>query len=118
MILEDVGEFLLEDNVSAHMDATMTLLNFSDGLQSILANTVFMLTFNSELGRISPAITRPGRCLAQIEVGKLPYLQALELVGFAIPERPYTLAEVYQMRKEHIPLVSTERAKAGFLPGK
>ena len=117
VILEDVGEFLLEDNVSAHMDATITLLNFSDGLQSILANTIFVLTFNSDLRRISPALTRPGRCLAQVEVENLPYLQAQELVGFAIPERSYTLAEVYQMREERTPLVYAKRASVGFLPG-
>jgi hypothetical protein len=34
------------------------------------------LTTNEELWRLHPAVTRPGRCLAQIEVGRLSRAEA------------------------------------------
>ena len=114
VVLEDVGDFLTEDNFSMHIDSTSTLLNYSDGLLSLLANCLFVLTFNANIGKISQAITRPGRCLAQIEVGLLPFEQASKLVGFPIPKKEYTLAEVYEMRRIGGPIPSNSSRDIGF----
>ncbi|MBI4203099.1 MAG: AAA family ATPase [Chloroflexi bacterium] len=114
IVLEDVGEYLSEDNVSAHPDTAATLLNYSDGLLSIVADCLFILTFNADIGRISRAVTRPGRCLAHIHVGHLPHGHAQGLAGFPIPQRNYTLAEVYEMRRTGEVPPEPQKERAGF----
>jgi hypothetical protein len=39
------------------------------------------LTTNEPVARLHPAIVRPGRCIAQIEVGKLSANEAREWLG-------------------------------------
>lgn len=46
------------------------LLNFSDGILGQGCNTIFLLTTNIELDKLHPAVTRPGRCFAQVEFTK------------------------------------------------
>ncbi len=99
VVLEDVGDFLTQENVTQHIDVASTLLNYSEGLLSLLSDTVFILSFNVNIGKVSEAITRPGRCLANIRVGLLPHPQAQSLVKFPIPARSYTLAEVYEANR-------------------
>lgn len=114
IVLEDVGDYLTEDNVTQHIDVTSTLLNCSDGLLSLLADTIFVLSFGADMGKISRAITRPGRCLAHIDIGELPYERAQSLVNFQIPAREYTLAEVYEMRRTQQVMSKDGQDTAGF----
>ena len=119
IVMEDVGEMLMADNVTNHVDETANLLNFSDGLMSLLGNTVFILTFNHEVSQINPALTRPGRCLGQLTVGLLGRDQAQGIAGFDLPDdREYTLAEAYEMRRVgHLVShpVGNARRKAGLV---
>jgi hypothetical protein len=39
------------------------------------------ITTNEDLARLHPAAVRPGRCLAQIEVGRLPRAEAIAWLG-------------------------------------
>ncbi len=116
VIMEDVGELLTIDNVTNHVDATANLLNFSDGLLSLLGDAVFILTFNHEMDAINPALTRPGRCLGQLTVGTLGRGQAEAIAGFGgLEDRQYTLAEAYEMKRVGRQLTGATKKRAGLV---
>ena len=60
------------------------------------------VTTNEDLRLLHPAVVRPGRCLAHIEIGPLPSVQASGLLGRPVAG-PVTLAELYGMRNGHLP---------------
>lgn len=102
MLLDADGEdwrlFVLEDAESLlHKqgggEAMGKLLNLSDGLLGQGLRCLFLITTNEPVGALHPALVRPGRCLAQVEFGRLPARQAAELLGRPVA-RPMTLAEV------------------------
>lgn len=98
IILEDVGDILSVDNVTHYVEETSNLLNVTDGLLSLLLDSIIVVTFNHELSKINPALLRPGRCLERIEVNELPYEKAQKLVPFEISKGNYSLAEIYEMK--------------------
>lgn len=62
---------------------------------------------NGRISRLHPAVVRPGRCLAQIEVGPLGPAEAAQWLGRPIG-REATLAELYALksgnpRLSHVP---------------
>lgn len=89
-VLED-AEALLRKDTGGH--GMGRLLNLADGLLGQGLRCLFLITTNEPLGRIHPAVVRPGRCLAQVEFGPLPEAQAAALLGRAVGG-PMTLAEV------------------------
>lgn len=58
------------------------------------------ITTNEDLARLHPAAVRPGRCFAQIEVGRLPRAEAIAWLGAASGIGPdgATLAELYALQ--------------------
>lgn len=78
------------------------LLNLADGLLGQGLRCLFLITTNEQLGRIHPAVVRPGRCLAQVEFGPLPASQAARLLGRPVAV-PMTLAEVMAERPVETP---------------
>jgi len=59
---------------------------------------VLLITTNEELSRLHPALTRPGRCLAQVAFGPFSPAEAVAWRGDddrPAPRRPMTLAELY-----------------------
>ncbi len=72
---------------------------------------IIAITTNEPLTRLHPAITRPGRCLAEIEVGPLSASEARAWLGrpVAAPDGGLTLAELYARRGD-LQLVSDEPA--------
>ena len=103
VILEDLGDLVAVDNVSKYMNEISNLLNFTDGLLSLLSDTVVILTFNFNVSKISEAVLRPGRCLEHIVVNKLPYEQAKYLVpDKALAQREYSLAEIYSLKRSEV----------------
>ena len=109
VILEDVGEMLAIGRMSTDVNATSNLLNVTDGLLSLLMDTIIIITFNHSMSDINDAITRPGRCLAKITVPELDHEHASKLLDFEIPIGKYTLAEVYEMKRLGFPLEITKR---------
>jgi hypothetical protein len=65
-------------------------------------NVLVAITTNEELHRLHPAVVRPGRCLAQIEVGPLTADEATAWLGSQV-HRPATLAELYALREDSGP---------------
>jgi len=59
------------------------------------------LTTNEPVARLHPAIVRPGRCIAQIEVGRLSASEARQWLGGQVTHRggDATLAELVSLRE-------------------
>ncbi len=116
LILEDIGEVVAADAASRMQDARANLLNLTEGFLSLLNDSLVIISFNYTIEKIDPAILRPGRCIANIEIKELPYDRALELVGFEIPSRKYTLAEVYEIRRVGVAnFLEQEKAPLGLV---
>ena len=116
LILEDIGEVVAADAASRMQDARANLLNLTEGFLSLLNDSLVVISFNYAIDKIDPAILRPGRCIANIEIKELPYNKALELVGFKIPPRKYTLAEIYEIRRIGVAsFLEREKARLGLL---
>src|SRR5690606_29931497 len=81
------------------------LLNLTDGMLGQGRDVLVAITTNEDLASLHPAIVRPGRCLAQIEVGRLTRPEALAwLDGTGVPPEEVgpdgaTLAELVALRK-------------------
>ncbi len=60
------------------------------------------LTTNEDVARLHPAIVRPGRCLAQLHVGRLSQAEARAWLGTSQGVDPdgATLAELFARRDE------------------
>ena len=116
LVLEDIGDILAIDGGMTHEDSTSNLLNLTEGLLSLLTDTVVVVSFNHDLGKIRPAFTRAGRCIAQIEVGTLPCEQVEGLVGFAVPKRKegYALSDVYEMLRTGVAAAKLLAPSSGF----
>lgn len=58
------------------------------------------ITTNEELARLHPAVVRPGRCVAQIHVGRFPRAEAVTWLGrdTGIGAEGATLAELCALR--------------------
>jgi hypothetical protein len=65
VVLEDAGELICGGGALA------PLLNVTDGLLGQGTRTLVLVTTNEPVGRLHPAVRRPGRCLADIEFGPL-----------------------------------------------
>ena len=73
------------------------VLNLADGLLGQGLRCLFLLTTNTPLTGLHPAVTRPGRCLARVEFGELSAGEAARVLGRPV-DRPRTLAEVLAER--------------------
>ncbi len=58
------------------------------------------VTTNEPMTRLHPAVVRPGRCLAHIDVSKLSRAEAAAWLGTAsgVDAAGATLAELYELR--------------------
>lgn len=67
LVLEDSGEFLLPDAKHVQGQALSRLLNVCDGALGQAMRALVLITTNEPLRSLHPALSRPGRCLEQIE---------------------------------------------------
>ena len=103
VILEDLGDLVSREYAKDHINIFTTLLNFTDGLYSMVRNVIFVLSFNLPETKIDPAFLRPGRCIANINVEHLTRKHATELLskwggnaGAMDPNQDkFTLADMY-----------------------
>jgi len=102
LVLEDCGEFLRVDAKQAMGQGLSRLLNLTDGLLGQGLNLLVLISTNDELARLHPAVTRPGRCFAQIRVGPLPHTEAVQWLGRrdGIGPDGATLAELFALRRD------------------
>jgi hypothetical protein len=101
LLLEDCDELIRPGAKAASGQALSRLLNLTDGLLGQGRQVLVAITTNEDITRLHPAVTRPGRCLAQIEVGPLSSVESAAWMGdgFVLAERAHTLAELIALRE-------------------
>jgi hypothetical protein len=100
VVAEDSDEFL---RASARRDAGASLgrlLNVTDGVLGQGFDVIVLLTTNEEIGRLHPALVRPGRCLAAVRFAEFTSDEAATWLGPSVraPATPATLAELFEQR--------------------
>ena len=115
LVLEDIDHFVSMDRTNGGEPAIGRLLNVSDGWTGT-DNLLVVMTSNMPSSQMHPAITRPGRCLADVSFGLLKPKEAGRLLGPGVkaPRSEISLAEVFDLR--HGASASLGQAEAA-LPG-
>jgi hypothetical protein len=110
LVLEDCDELIGGEAKASSGQSLSRLLNLTDGLLGQGRNALIAITTNEDLTRLHPAVIRPGRCLAQIEVGRLPYDEATSWLGRSagITSDGATLAELFALRSGTAPVTVPE----------
>ncbi|MGC5010595.1 DUF5925 domain-containing protein [Streptosporangium sp. DT93] len=100
LVLEDCDELIRSGAKEAVGQGLSRLLNLTDGLLGQGRDVLVAITTNEDLAHLHPAVTRPGRCLSRIEVGRLPYEEAARWLGTTegLPRSGATLAELFALR--------------------
>ncbi|MGI8809497.1 MAG: DUF5925 domain-containing protein [Acidimicrobiales bacterium] len=110
IVIEDADELLRADAKRATGQSLSRLLNLADGFIGRGLRTLIMITTNEALGRLHPAVVRPGRCLAEVEFPALSQAEAAALLGpDHVVDDEMTLAEVFERRGE-MPKLSSQPA--------
>jgi hypothetical protein len=101
LLLEDCDELIRGGAKTAAGQALSRLLNLTDGLLGQGRKVLVGVTTNEDLERLHPAVVRPGRCLARIEVGPLSREEAVAWLGTeeGVGRDGATLAELYALRR-------------------
>jgi len=102
LVIEDCDELIRGDGRGSTGQQLSRLLNLTDGLVGQGREVLVALTTNEDLLRLHPSVVRPGRCLAQIEVGALPHAEAVSWLGSNEGVgSTMTLAELFALRDGH-----------------
>lgn len=91
LILEDAGEFLLPDARKQMGQGLSRLLNATDGLIGQGLRSTFLITTNEPVGKLHPAVSRHGRCAAQVDFGSFTKEEAQHWLARAGYESEATL---------------------------
>jgi len=111
LLLEDCDELIAEDAKRSSGQALSRLLNLTDGLLGQGRRVLVAITTNEDVRTLHPAAVRPGRCLAQIEVGPFSPAEAAEWLGVpGYAGRAMSLAELYARRDARAPISSARPA--------
>jgi ATPase family associated with various cellular activities (AAA) len=100
LVLEDCDELLRSDAKQHTGQALSRLLNLADGVIGQGLRLLICMTTNEEIGRLHPAVLRPGRCLANVEVRAFSRAEAavwLRGTGLAAPAHGASLAELFAL---------------------
>lgn len=106
IVLEDAGELLAADARATAGQALSRLLNLTDGLLGEGLRASVLVTTNEPLGRLHPAVARPGRAWAEVEFGPFAAEDAngwLARHGDVRVDRSATLAELFALRAGRAP---------------
>jgi hypothetical protein len=98
LILEDTGELLTADAKDRTGQGLSRLLNVADGILGQGLRVLVLVTTNEPLRSLHPAVSRPGRCLSQLEFPAFPAVEADEWLAAHDVEgssRAMTLASLY-----------------------
>jgi hypothetical protein len=118
VIAEDCDEYLRADAKLRAGASLGRLLNLCDGILGHGLKVLVLLTTNEDVGRLHPAITRPGRCLSSVEFAPLSPVEARAWLGSdaVAPEGPVTLAELFALREQRAATgAPAEHAVGGYL---
>ena len=123
LVIEDADEVIRGDAKARSGQALSRLLNLTDGIVGQGMRTLVLITTNEPLSELHPALIRPGRCLAQLEVGALSTIEAKAWLSRQnrddlhrnVNSGNVTLAELYAMVNNDLPL--TARVPSPALSG-
>jgi len=113
LLLEDCDELIRGDAKADTGQALSRLLNLTDGLLGQGRNVLVAITTNERFSALHPAVVRPGRSLANVEVGRFPRDEAVAWLGAdhpaasAVGPGGATLAELFALRDGGVPAVAT-----------
>ena len=111
-MLEDAGELVAADARAETGQALSRLLNVSDGLLGQGLDLCTLITTNEPIDKLHPAVLRPGRCSAQIEIPPLDvqtanrWLEGRE--GGGPVSEPLTLAELFDRARSATEAISPD----------
>jgi ATPase family protein associated with various cellular activities (AAA) len=103
LVLEDCDELVRAESKERAGQALSRLLNLTDGMLGQGLDVLVCLTTNEDVARLHPAVIRPGRCLAEIEIGPLDQQEAAAWLGEPVGADGATLAELYRRRAAAVP---------------
>ena len=114
LLLEDCDELISGEAKASAGQQLSRLLNLTDGLLGQGRNALIAITTNEDLASLHPAVVRPGRCLASIEVGRLPYAEAVGWLGtrVGVGSAGATLAELFALKTGAHPVTVTSTPPA------
>jgi SpoVK/Ycf46/Vps4 family AAA+-type ATPase len=100
VVIEDAEEFLTPNAKASVGQSVARLLNIGDGMIGQGCRVLVLMTTNVPIVKLHDAITRPGRCAANIEV---PRLTAGEANAWSngLVRKESTLAELYEATGTH-----------------
>jgi hypothetical protein len=100
LVVEDADELLRADAKQTTGQAMARLLNVADGFLGQGLELLILLSTNEPVGRLHPAVTRPGRCLAEVAFRPFSRSEAAVWLGQtpAAVRGEFTLAELYELR--------------------
>jgi Domain of unknown function (DUF5925)/ATPase family associated with various cellular activities (AAA) len=115
LILEDCDELIASSAKERSGQGLARLLNLTDGLLGQGLSLLVAITSNEPVTRLHPAIVRPGRCIAEIEVGPLSPPEAHQWLGHRPPygDRDFTLAELISLRNGTGPRTNGSATRVG-----
>ncbi|MFI5783613.1 DUF5925 domain-containing protein [Nocardia sp. NPDC051570] len=108
LVLEDCDELIRGSAKESTGQGLSRLLNLTDGMLGQGRDVLVAITTNENLSHLHPAVVRPGRCLAQLEMGRLSYAEATGWLDRELGDRPrpvvgadgMTLAELIEARED------------------
>jgi hypothetical protein len=114
VVLEDAGELMAASARAEIGQGLSRLLNLTDGLLGQGVRCILLVTTNEPIGRLHPAVRRPGRCWASIDFAAFEPAEATAWLALREVERevtrPATLAELYAIAEDReLPAPAPER---------
>lgn len=110
LVLEDSGELIAADAKEKTGQAISRLLNVVDGMIGQGLRVLVLVTTNEELKKLHPAVSRPGRCAAQISFARFGPDEAFEWLResgrgdiheLTLESGAASLAELYAIRDDY-----------------
>lgn len=107
LVLEDSGEFIATHAKERTGQGMSRLLNLADGILGQGQPLGFCITTNEAIKDLEAAVTRPGRCLAQVEIPTFSKDQASIWLDRKV-DRPMMLADLYAERNKSLANLTKE----------
>lgn len=112
LIIEDADELISEDAKRQTGQSLSRLLNIGDGLLGHSTNLLICITTNVQMDVLNKAVTRSGRCLANIYFDEFTYDESVVWLKTRHPEltpdqiglkrgNRYNLADLYEMTSKN-----------------
>jgi hypothetical protein len=104
VVLEDAGELMAASARAEIGQGLSRVLNVTDGLLGQDVKTLLLVTTNEPIGRMHPAVRRPGRCWASVEFTGFDAEEGAAWLALRDvhrePGRSATLAELYAIAED------------------